>query len=114
MSCDVCSDIYVCIFIQGDFVLKIEPPVGWSFGKTDSCILTVHERVIIMPAATMKVMLHVFCMGVFSPEPTSVDLYVDGVSDICTKEEDINFVFTGFSVSGTVRSALFTCGIVHP
>lgn len=28
---------------------------------------------------------------------------MDGVSDICTKEEDINFVFTGFSVSGTVR-----------
>uniref|UniRef100_A0A665SYM4 Nodal modulator 1-like n=1 Tax=Echeneis naucrates TaxID=173247 RepID=A0A665SYM4_ECHNA len=54
--------------IEGDFVLKIEPPVGWSF------------------------------------EPTSVDLHVDGVSDICTKEEDINFVFTGFSVSGTVLS----------
>ncbi|CAB1344572.1 unnamed protein product [Coregonus sp. 'balchen'] len=37
-------------------------------------------------------------------EPTSVDLYVDGVNDICTKEQDINFVFTGFSVSGTVLS----------
>lgn len=36
-------------------------------------------------------------------EPTSVDLHVDGVSDICTKEEDINFVFTGFSVTGTVK-----------
>uniref|UniRef100_A0A673C6F0 Nodal modulator n=1 Tax=Sphaeramia orbicularis TaxID=375764 RepID=A0A673C6F0_9TELE len=54
--------------IEGDFVLKIEPPLGWSF------------------------------------EPTSVDLHVDGVNDICTKEEDINFVFTGFSVSGTVLS----------
>uniref|UniRef100_A0A4W6C039 NODAL modulator 1 n=1 Tax=Lates calcarifer TaxID=8187 RepID=A0A4W6C039_LATCA len=54
--------------IEGDFVLKIEPPLGWSF------------------------------------EPTSVDLHVDGVSDICTKEEDINFVFTGFSVSGMVLS----------
>lgn len=41
-------------------------------------------------------------------EPTSVDLHVDGVSDICTKEEDINFVFTGFSVSGTVRKDLDT------
>lgn len=38
-----------------------------------------------------------------SSEPTSVDLHVDGVTDICTKEEDINFVFTGFSVAGTVR-----------
>uniref|UniRef100_A0A665SYM1 Nodal modulator 1-like n=1 Tax=Echeneis naucrates TaxID=173247 RepID=A0A665SYM1_ECHNA len=56
------------LYDKGDFVLKIEPPVGWSF------------------------------------EPTSVDLHVDGVSDICTKEEDINFVFTGFSVSGTVLS----------
>ncbi|KAM7418652.1 hypothetical protein PAMA_015993 [Pampus argenteus] len=56
------------LYDKGDFVLKIEPPIGWSF------------------------------------EPTSVDLHVDGVSDICTKEEDINFVFTGFSVSGTVMS----------
>ncbi|XP_034542714.1 LOW QUALITY PROTEIN: nodal modulator 1 [Notolabrus celidotus] len=56
------------LYDKGDFVLKIEPPLGWSF------------------------------------EPTSVDLHVDGVSDICTKEEDINFVFTGFSVAGTVLS----------
>uniref|UniRef100_A0A4W6C5S3 NODAL modulator 1 n=1 Tax=Lates calcarifer TaxID=8187 RepID=A0A4W6C5S3_LATCA len=56
------------LYDKGDFVLKIEPPLGWSF------------------------------------EPTSVDLHVDGVSDICTKEEDINFVFTGFSVSGMVLS----------
>ncbi|XP_047221175.1 nodal modulator 1 [Girardinichthys multiradiatus] len=56
------------LYDKGDFVLKIEPPLGWSF------------------------------------EPTSVDLHVDGVSDVCTKEEDINFVFTGFSVSGTVLS----------
>ncbi|XP_061578826.1 BOS complex subunit NOMO1 [Cololabis saira] len=56
------------LYDKGDFVLKIEPPLGWSF------------------------------------EPTSVDLHVDGVTDICTKEEDINFVFTGFSVSGTVLS----------
>ncbi|KAM9314632.1 BOS complex subunit NOMO1 [Pholidichthys leucotaenia] len=56
------------LYDKGDFVLKIEPPLGWSF------------------------------------EPTSVDLHVDGVNDICTKEEDINFVFTGFSVSGMVLS----------
>jgi len=36
-------------------------------------------------------------------EPTIVDLHVDGITDICTKEQDINFVFTGFSVLGTVR-----------
>uniref|UniRef100_A0A8C7ZEH3 Nodal modulator n=1 Tax=Oryzias sinensis TaxID=183150 RepID=A0A8C7ZEH3_9TELE len=56
------------LYDKGDFVLKIEPPLGWSF------------------------------------EPTSVELHVDGVNDICTKEEDINFVFTGFSVSGAVLS----------
>lgn len=37
-------------------------------------------------------------------EPTNVELYVDGVSDICTKGGDINFVFTGFSVNGKVLS----------
>ncbi|XP_007891916.2 nodal modulator 1 [Callorhinchus milii] len=56
------------LYDKGDFILKIEPPLGWSF------------------------------------EPTSVDLHVDGVNDICTKGEDINFVFTGFSVSGKVLS----------
>lgn len=35
-------------------------------------------------------------------EPTNVELYVDGVNDICTKGGDINFVFTGFSVNGKV------------
>uniref|UniRef100_A0A8C0LH88 Nodal modulator 1-like n=1 Tax=Canis lupus dingo TaxID=286419 RepID=A0A8C0LH88_CANLU len=54
--------------IEGDFILKIEPPLGWSF------------------------------------EPTIVELYVDGVSDICTKGGDIDFVFTGFSVNGKVLS----------
>lgn len=36
------------------------------------------------------------------PEPTSVDIHVDGINDICTKGGDINFVFTGFSVNGKV------------
>ncbi|XP_070810911.1 BOS complex subunit NOMO3-like [Pituophis catenifer annectens] len=56
------------LYDKGDFVLKIEPPLGWSF------------------------------------EPTSVDIHVDGVNDICTKGGDINFVFTGFSVNGKVLS----------
>uniref|UniRef100_A0A8C0R6I2 Nodal modulator 1-like n=1 Tax=Canis lupus dingo TaxID=286419 RepID=A0A8C0R6I2_CANLU len=56
------------LYDKGDFILKIEPPLGWSF------------------------------------EPTIVELYVDGVSDICTKGGDIDFVFTGFSVNGKVLS----------
>ncbi|GAB1292109.1 Nodal modulator 1 [Apodemus speciosus] len=56
------------LYDKGDFILKIEPPLGWSF------------------------------------EPTNVELHVDGVSDICTKGGDINFVFTGFSVNGKVLS----------
>ncbi|XP_030066871.1 nodal modulator 1 [Microcaecilia unicolor] len=56
------------LYDKGDFVLKIEPPFGWSF------------------------------------EPTSVDLHVDGVNDVCTKGGDINFMFTGFSVNGKVVS----------
>lgn len=56
------------LYDKGDFILKIEPPLGWSF------------------------------------EPTNVELHVDGVSDVCTKGGDINFVFTGFSVNGKVLS----------
>lgn len=47
------------------------------------------------------------------PEPTNVELYVDGVSDICTKGGDINFVFTGFSVNGKVWFQNFAIFNVH-
>ncbi|XP_067042514.1 BOS complex subunit NOMO3-like [Acropora muricata] len=53
---------------KGTFVLKIEPPAGWSF------------------------------------EPSNVELNIDGSSDKCSKGEDINFIFTGFTVSGKVIS----------
>ncbi|NXS18565.1 NOMO2 protein, partial [Mystacornis crossleyi] len=43
-------------------------------------------------------------------EPTSVDIHVDGINDICTKGGDINFVFTGFSVNGKVLSKGQTLG----
>lgn len=35
-------------------------------------------------------------------EPTSIDLHVDGTTDKCSLGEDINFKFTGFSVTGKV------------
>ncbi|ESO93836.1 hypothetical protein LOTGIDRAFT_104485 [Lottia gigantea] len=56
------------LYDKGDFVMKVEPPQGWSF------------------------------------EPTSVELKVDGINDQCSKGEDINFLFTGFSVLGQVIS----------
>lgn len=56
------------LYDKGDFVLRIDPPQGWSF------------------------------------EPSTVELHVDGVTDVCTNEQDINFFFTGFSVMGTVLS----------
>uniref|UniRef100_A0AAQ4QE75 Nodal modulator n=1 Tax=Gasterosteus aculeatus aculeatus TaxID=481459 RepID=A0AAQ4QE75_GASAC len=66
------------LYDKGDFVLKIEPPLGWSF------------------------------------EPTSVELHVDGVTDICTKEEDINFVFNGFSVSGASATSVLVSNANAP
>ncbi|XP_028401177.1 nodal modulator 1-like [Dendronephthya gigantea] len=56
------------LYDKGDFVLKVEPPQGWSF------------------------------------DPLSVDLHIDGTTDKCTKGEDINFIFTGFTMSGKVVS----------
>nr|KAG5688657.1 hypothetical protein BaRGS_017511 [Batillaria attramentaria] len=52
------------LYDKGDYILKVEPPAGWSF------------------------------------EPTSIDLHVDGTTDKCSLGEDINFKFTGFSVTG--------------
>ncbi|XP_022788925.1 nodal modulator 1-like [Stylophora pistillata] len=56
------------LYDKGTFVLKIEPPVGWSF------------------------------------DPNSVELNIDGTTDKCSKGEDINFIFTGFTLSGKVVS----------
>ncbi|XP_060065049.1 BOS complex subunit NOMO2-like [Ylistrum balloti] len=56
------------LYEKGDFVLKVEPPAGWSF------------------------------------EPESVPLKVDGSTDHCSLGEDINFRFTGFSITGKVVS----------
>ncbi|XP_078724820.1 BOS complex subunit NOMO1-like [Lampetra fluviatilis] len=56
------------LYDKGDFTLKIEPPLGWSF------------------------------------EPSSVELHVDGATDPCSTGEDIDFLFTGFSVAGRVLS----------
>ncbi|XP_054719447.1 BOS complex subunit NOMO3-like [Uloborus diversus] len=56
------------IYDKGDYILKIEPPAGWSF------------------------------------EPSAVPVHVDGVSDPCSLNKDINFIFKGFMVSGQVLS----------
>ncbi|KFM75821.1 Nodal modulator 3, partial [Stegodyphus mimosarum] len=56
------------LYDKGDYILKIEPPAGWSF------------------------------------EPSSVSLHVDGTSDPCSLNQDINFVFKGFTVTGQVLS----------
>lgn len=65
-----------------------------------------------VPALTSPVCL---CPPLLPPccpsEPTNVELYVDGVSDICTKGGDINFVFTGFSVNGKVGEGYFHPGL---
>ncbi|KAH9504323.1 Nodal modulator 2 [Bulinus truncatus] len=37
-------------------------------------------------------------------EPVSVELKVDGENDPCSKGEDVNFKFTGFSINGVVAS----------
>ena len=35
-------------------------------------------------------------------EPSEVKLHVDGSTDKCSKGEDINFLFTGFTIHGQV------------
>ncbi|KAJ8923473.1 hypothetical protein NQ315_010051 [Exocentrus adspersus] len=40
----------------------------------------------------------------WSFEPKQVTILVDGVSDLCSKGQDINFVFQGFGITGKVES----------
>ena len=48
----------------------------------------------------------------FCADPSSVELNIDGSTDKCSKGEDINFIFTGFTLSGKVSfvpfNSLFT------
>ena len=43
----------------------------------------------------------------FCADPSSVELNIDGSTDKCSKGEDINFIFTGFTLSGKVSFAPF-------
>lgn len=38
----------------------------------------------------------------WSFEPSSVSLHIDGTSDPCSLNQDINFVFKGFTLTGQV------------
>ena len=42
--------------------------------------------------------------SVYFTEPEQYELQIDGVKDMCSKSEDINFQFTGFGVIGKVSS----------
>ena len=57
----------------------------------------------------------------FCSDPSSVELNIDGSTDKCSQGEDINFIFTGFMLSGKVGvrfNSFFTqsgelCIILH-
>lgn len=76
------------------------------FARTVSPYLRLNLLSCLVPHALLS------CLR--PSEPTNVELYVDGVSDICTKGGDINFVFTGFSVNGKVWLQNVVVFNVHP
>ena len=43
----------------------------------------------------------------FFVDPYSVELNIDGTTDKCSKGEDINFIFTGFTLSGKVSFKMY-------
>ena len=55
----------------------------------------------------MLALLFNLIMIIFS-EPKEIELHIDGKTDPCVKGQDINFKFTGFSVTGLV-SILMLC-----
>ena len=61
----------------------------------------IYNVSLIIPA------LSSFCYFVI--DPVSVELNIDGKSDVCAK--DINFIFTGFTLFGKVQYE-FTCDII--
>ena len=74
------------VYNKGEYLLKVEPPPGWSFGKNENSLL-------ILPN------FNFFSLNI---DPTEIPLNIDGINDPCSKNEDLNFYFKGFGLSGKV------------
>ena len=70
----------------------------------------VAEGMLYCAMLIAGLILSIFCLQVcfhflfIFPAPSSVELQIDGKNDKCSKGEDINFVFTGFTLTGQVRN----------
>jgi len=60
---------FIPVYENGDYILKVSPPLGWKF------------------------------------TPEEVSITIDGETDNCSLNKDINFVFAGFGVVGQVLAA---------
>ena len=61
----------------------------------------IMDNILILSTSSES---HKYYFLIWSPEPNSVDLHIDGTTDKCSKGEDINFRFTGFAIKGQVVS----------
>lgn len=86
---DIMEIVFIFTFAQGEYILKVIPPQGWSFGKLYNFIILYNE-----------------CNVIFVSEPSELELVVDGKTDPCSQEENIVFTFSGFPVFGQVLCLL--------
>lgn len=122
------------VYDKGEYVLKVEPPPGWTFGEwrplsyvtfspvncdsywTDpvTCVEISVWAAVPFISGDQVDMLSVTLLRVSKlsrvwcarvSDPTSVEINIDGKTDQCSRGEDINFQFTGFGLVGTVRAA---------
>lgn len=82
------------VYDKGEYILKVEPPPGWTFG------MLLINGIIFVCSNNFKILI-------FTTEPQSVELNIDGANDPCSKGEDINFLFTGFGVTGKVLIQIY-------
>ncbi|XGW13667.1 hypothetical protein V3C99_000189 [Haemonchus contortus] len=114
LAAGVSADIYSC----GGFV-KSSVPIDYS--KIQVKLLTPEGHLKHEEECNPKngyYMIPIYNKGQYSLkvsapegwyfEPETVDFKLDGVNDPCTKNEDINFSLTGFSISGIVNGGTGT------
>ena len=89
---------------KGDFILTVYAPSGISFGKHKS--VDPNSWIVSkVCCAWLERQSSYNGNYLFIVEPEQLQLQIDGKNDPCSKQENLNFRFAGFSCAGRIQSA---------
>ncbi len=97
--CIVCL-LFSFIFIFSNLVHSWHHLINWTLSCVPNRFQVLHPVPIMIQGVYRYSRYFVICC---LPEPQSVELRIEGQTDKCSKNEDINFQFTGFGIVGKVK-----------